>query len=199
MKRRLIPRLPFFRKRPEPAPAPASPVERARALGVRIGRNVRLIEPISPVAFSTEPYLIEIGDGTTISFEVVFLTHDGATRVIRHLPDGNPETVIYGPIKIGRNCFIGCRSTILPNVTIGDNSIVGACSLVNRDIPPNSVAAGNPCRVICSLAEYRKKHESDFRYVVSLPREEKKRLLLESFGLAGPGSSSDDPRPSSPA
>lgn len=109
------------------------------------------------------------------------MTHDAATRVIRNLPDGNPETVIYGPIKVGKNCFIGCRTTILPNVEIGDNTIIGACSLVNRDIPANVVAAGNPCKVICTLEEYRQKHKDDFLYMVSLPYEEKKAYLKKLY------------------
>ena len=107
--------------------------------GVQIGKNVSIISPVSPVIFSSEPYLISIGDNTTISFDVVFITHDAATRVIRNLPDENPETVIYGPIEVGSNCFIGARTTILPNVKIGDNTIIGACSLVNKDIPSNVV------------------------------------------------------------
>ena len=149
--------------------------------GVQIGTNVSIIQPISPVIFSSEPYLIKIGDNTTISFEVAFITHDAATRVIRHLPNGNPETVIYGTIEVGKNCFIGARTTLLPNVKIGDNTIIGACSLVNRDIPNNVVAAGSPCRVICSLDEYQKKHKKDFLYMVSLPYEEKKEYLMEHF------------------
>ena len=131
--------------------------------------------------FGSEPYLITIGDKTTVSFDVAFVTHDAATRVIRNLPDGNKETVIYGPIKIGKNCFIGCRSVILPGVTIGDNTVIGAGSIVNRSIPANSVAAGNPCKVICTLDEYRKKHKDDFLYMVSLPRDKKKAYLLKKF------------------
>ena len=150
-------------------------------LGTIVGENVSFIEPISPVIFSSEPYLVSIGDNTTISFDVVFVTHDAATRVIRHLPDGNPETVIYGPISVGKNCFIGCRSVILPNVTIGDNSIIGAGSIVNRSIPANSVAAGNPCRVICTLDEYREKHKDDFLYMVSLDYKNKRRYLENLF------------------
>lgn len=148
--------------------------------GCRIGKNVDLVTIPN---FGTEPYLISIGDNTTISFDCAFVTHDAATRVIRNLPDGNPETVIYGPIKVGKNCFIGCRTTILLGVTIGDNSIIGACSLVNRDIPSGVIAAGNPCRVICTLEEYRKKHEKDFLYMVSLPYEEKKKYLMDHFGI----------------
>ena len=133
-----------------------------------LGQNVSIVGQAN---FGSEPYLITIGDNTTISFDCAFVTHDAATRVIRNLPDGNPETVIYGPINIGQNCFIGCRSVILPGVTIGDNCIIGAGSIVNKDIPSNSVAAGTPCKIICSIDEYRKKHESEFLYMVSLPQQ----------------------------
>lgn len=149
-----------------------------RERGVKVGTNVSII---AIPHTSSEPYLISIGDNTTISFEVAFITHDAATRVIRNLPDGNPETVIYGTIEVGKNCFIGARTTILPNVKIGDNTIIGACSLVNKDIPSNVVAAGNPCKVICSLDEYREKHEKDFLYMVSLPYEEKRQYLMKKL------------------
>lgn len=152
-----------------------------RRQGVCIGENVSFIEPISPIIFSSEPYLVSIGNNTTVSFDVAFITHDAATRVIRNLPDGDSETVIYGTIDVGENCFIGARSTILPNVKIGNNTIIGAGSLVNRDIPDNVIAAGNPCKVICTLNEYREKHKEDFLYMVSLPYEVKKKFLLTNF------------------
>lgn len=143
-----------------------------------IGKNVDIVGNVN---FGSEPYLITIGDDTTISFDCAFVTHDAATRVIRHLPGENPETVIYGKIIIGKNCFIGCRSVILPNVTIGDNVIIGAGSIVNKDIPSNTVAAGNPCKIICSLDEYKNKHKNDFLYMVSLPFNEKKKYLLNNL------------------
>lgn len=160
---------------------PPNTIDYYLQLGVKIGENVSIIDPISPVIFSSEPYLVSIGDNTTISFDVAFVTHDAATRVIRNLPDGDPETVIYGPISVGKNCFIGCRSTILANVTIGDNSIIGAGSVVNRDIPANTVAAGCPCRVICTLEEYRNKHKDDFLYMVALDYDSKREYLENHF------------------
>jgi len=143
-----------------------------------LGKNVQIIGGAN---FGSEPYLITIGDDTTVSFDCAFVTHDAATRVIRHLPGRNKETVIYGPINIGKNCFIGCRSVILPNVTIGDNCIIGAGSVVNKSIPPNTVAAGVPCKPICTLEAYINKHENDFMYIVSKPFEEKKKILLDKF------------------
>jgi len=157
-----------------------SPLDAFVQEGLRLGKQVKFVTLPN---FGSEPYLISVGDNTTVSFDVAFVTHDAATRVIRNLPDGHPETVIYGPIKIGKNCFIGCRSTILSGVSIGDNTIIGACSLVNRDIPANVVAAGNPCKIICTLEEYRKKHEKDFLYMVNLPYEEKKQYLLDKFNI----------------
>ena len=148
--------------------------------GAHVGKNVDIVGDIH---YSSEPYLISIGDNTTISFECALITHDAATRVIRNLPDQNPQTVIYGTIEIGENCFIGARTTILPNVKIGDNTIIGACSLVNKDIPSNVVAAGNPCEVICTLDEYINKHQNDFLYIVNLPHDQKKQYLMKYFNM----------------
>ena len=153
-------------------------IEEAKKNGMKVGKNCSFIDTPN---FGSEPYLIEIGDNTTISFDVAFVNHDGATRVIRNLPGQNKETVIYGKIEIGKNCFIGCRTTILPNVKIGDNTIIGAGSIVTKDIPSNSVACGVPCKVICTIEEYISKHENDFDYIVSTPKEEKKKYLLKKF------------------
>lgn len=150
----------------------------AEQQGCQIGKNVDFAGTPN---FGSEPYLIKIGDNTTISFDVAFVTHDAATRVIRNLPDGNSSTGYFGSIVIGKNCFIGCRTTILAGVHIGDNSIIGAGSIVNRDIPANTIAAGNPCKVICSLNEYRQKHEKDFIYLNHHNQEEKKKYLLKLF------------------
>ena len=153
-------------------------VESAKSAGMKVGKNCSFIGTPN---FGSEPYLISIGDNTTISFDVAFVNHDGGTRVIRNLPGQNKETVIYGKIKIGSNSFVGCRTTILPNVEIGDNVIIGAGSVVTRSIPSNSVAAGVPCKVICTIDEYINKHKQDFEYMVSLPPDKKKAYLLKKF------------------
>ena len=57
------------------------------------------------------------------------------------------------PVHIGRNCWIGAGAVILPGVTVGDNCVIGAGSIVTRDIPPNTVAVGNPCRVLREIGE----------------------------------------------
>jgi maltose O-acetyltransferase len=69
----------------------------------------------------------------------------------------NPEERIRGPelalpVRIGASVWVGGASVILPGVTIGEGSTIGAGSVVTRDIPARSVAAGNPCRVMRSLS-----------------------------------------------
>lgn len=57
------------------------------------------------------------------------------------------------PVHIGENCWIGAGVTVVPGVTIGNNSVIGAGSVVTSDIPENSVAVGCPCRVIRTIGE----------------------------------------------
>lgn len=125
-----------------------------RKLGVKTGENVCFV---SMPNLGSEPYLIEIGNDVLISYEVAFLTHDGSIFVCQNFC--KDEITKFGKIKIGNNCFIGCRSTILPNITIGDNSIVGACSVVTKSIPEGEVWAGNPAKFICKTIDLAKKFE----------------------------------------
>lgn len=88
----------------------------------------------------TFPIGVHVGAWSYIAFEARILTHDRTRGLYLHT-------------RIGRNCFIGGRSMILPGVEIGDNCVVGAGSIVTRSVPPNSIVAGNPARVIRSGIE----------------------------------------------
>ncbi len=88
----------------------------------------------------TYPRGIHVGAESYIAFEAAILAHDMTRGLYLHT-------------RIGRRCFIGARSMILPGVTIGDGSIIGSGSVVTRDVPPRSVVAGNPARVIRSGIE----------------------------------------------
>src|SRR5438270_6497712 len=86
---------------------------------------------------------IEIGARATVAQEAYLSTgsHDFE----------QPEMpLVAGTIKIGQDAFIGARVFVLPGVTIGARSVIGACSVVTKDVPENVIAAGNPCRVIRS-------------------------------------------------
>ncbi|MDO4274773.1 MAG: sugar O-acetyltransferase [Eubacteriales bacterium] len=62
------------------------------------------------------------------------------------------------PVHIGKNAWIGSNSVILPGVTVGENSVIGAGSIVNKDIPANVVAVGNPCRVLREINDNDRKY-----------------------------------------
>lgn len=75
-------------------------------------------------------------------------------RIALECPDGTKRRLCYAkPVHIGNGCWICANVTILPGVTIGDNCVIGAGSVVTRSIPENSFAVGNPCRVIRTLTE----------------------------------------------
>lgn len=70
------------------------------------------------------------------------------------MPDGSRKLMCYAkPVTIGNNCWFGANVTVCPGVSIGDNCVIGAGSVVTRDIPPNSLAVGVPCRVIREIDE----------------------------------------------
>ncbi len=136
-----------------------------RKQGCQIGTNNRIFI----LSLGTEPYLIRIGNHCTITAGVIFLTHDGSCWIYREeMPDLNK----YGTIEIKDNCFIGINSILMPNITIGPNSIVGAGSVVTKDVPPDTIVAGVPAKVICSVTEYKEKCAANWAKMgINGPRE----------------------------
>lgn len=97
---------------------------------------------------------IYIGDYTMLAPKVVIAT---AGHPI--LPELREQAYQYNaPVHIGKNCWIGAGSVILPGVSIGDNTVIGGGSVVTRDIPANSVAYGNPCRVRREISEHDREY-----------------------------------------
>lgn len=86
---------------------------------------------------------IEIGEGTIWSYNCSFISAN-------HSRSNYSEHDKTPPLKIGKNVWIGSNCVLLPGVEIGDNVIIGAGSIVTKSIPSNSIAAGNPCKVIKS-------------------------------------------------
>ncbi|MCW1927557.1 acyltransferase [Bhargavaea beijingensis] len=104
-------------------------------LGMDIGEKSALALMVVPDTMF--PERIRIGRNSIIGFNTTILAHEYLTDEYR-----------LGDVVIGDNVMIGANTTILPGVEIGDGATVSAASLVNRDIPPGSLAGGNPVRII---------------------------------------------------
>ena len=104
---------------------------------------------------------VTILDGAKVSFgDNVFIAPDCVFSTAGHPLDTeqrNQGLEIALPITVGNNVWIGTQVSVLPGVTIGNDVVIGAGSVVNRDIPDGVVAAGNPCRVIRKITEEDKK------------------------------------------
>lgn len=125
------------------------------SLGVRIsGQPLYICADVK--LDSSDFSLIQIESDVVISSEVRILNHDYAvTKAL--LASGihtGAEVRRLAPVTLRRNCFIGMRVLIMPGVEVGENSIIGAGSVVTKSIPENMVAAGNPAQPICSILDY---------------------------------------------
>lgn len=120
-----------------------------KKIGLKIGNNVHIMS--ETIIDKSHAFLIEIGNNVTLAHRVYILAHDASTK----------KELGYtkiGQVKIGNNVFIGAQSIVLPNTKIGNNVIIGAGSVVSKNIPNNSVVAGNPIKFICTYEEYMKKN-----------------------------------------
>lgn len=122
-----------------------------------IGNNVTFRGPRSTRIDLSRSCLVTIGNDVDINTYFTIMTHDFGNFVFRNLFSDYVNS--SGAVTIGNNIYFGTQVTILKGVTIGDNCIIGAGSLVTKDIPANSVAVGVPCRVVCSIEEYYKKRK----------------------------------------
>jgi maltose O-acetyltransferase len=147
--------------------------------GLRIGRNVEILDGV--FLDPSHCFLISIGDNCTLAPNVRLIAHDASMR--RFL-----GVTRIGRIIIEPNCFIGDSTVILPGVSIGSHSVIGAGSVVTKDVPSHSVAAGNPAKVICSVEDFLQKHalrkkegrlflEEEYR--IEAITEEKKAEMIE--------------------
>ena len=140
-----------------------------RRKGMKIGERCRIFCDIS----TSESYLIEIGDDTTISGNVTFLTHDASIQKV--LPN---VTDLFGAIKIGSNCFIGYGTIIMYGVSIPDNTIIAAGSVVTSSIDNcGKIIGGNPARIIGDVDTYAEKYNANAVSIRGLSNEEKRKML----------------------
>ena len=105
-----------------------------KVYGMDIGNNVK-ISRRAVLDYSKNPKGIHIGDNSMITGNVIILAHDHVREMI---------TDTY----IGCNCFVGGGSIIMPGIKVGNHVVIGAGSVVTKDVPDHSVVVGNPARII---------------------------------------------------
>lgn len=125
--------------------------EKLISMGMKVGKNFGRLNGV--ILDPSHCWLIEIGDNVTMAPRVHILCHDASTKTFLNYTK-------IGRVTIGNNVFIGAESVVLPGVTIGSNVIIGANSTVTHNVPDNTVVAGSPARVICTLEEYLDKERS---------------------------------------
>jgi acetyltransferase-like isoleucine patch superfamily enzyme len=155
------------------------PVKYAKKLGVFMNGKVTIYGS-SYKMFSSEPFLVTLGDNVYISLDAKFICHDGAVLPFRK---DIPDLDITKRITVGNNVFIGLGALILPGVTIGNDCIVGAYSVVTKNVLNGTIVGGNPAKVIKKTSEYLKKAEKDSIHIGHLTGQEKVKKYKEIFEI----------------
>lgn len=144
--------------------------KQAKIAGVNMGKH----NFIASRFWSSEPYLITIGDYCGITAGVKLFTHGGG-HAIRHK---YPDFDLFGKVSIGNYVYLGNNVLVMPGVTIGDNVLVAAGSVVTKSIPSGCVVAGNPAKFICTIEEYANRNLKYNTKTKGLDSKLKKEFLM---------------------
>ena len=128
------------------APHDAIGIRLYRMRGTRIGKNVGIGQ--GTFLEESRPNLITIEDGVNIGPKAVIVAHDSSWHCI------DPSLPIeFGPVTVKKSAYIGAGAIILPGVTVGECAVVAAGAVVTKDVPPRSIVAGVPARIIGTIDE----------------------------------------------
>lgn len=155
-----------------------------RSKGISIGKNCVFRSPFTAYIDMMRPSLISIGNDVDMNKNFTIMAHDFSHKVF--IPLYGEFLSSSGAVSIGNNVYFGTNVIILKGVTIGDNCIIGAGSIVSKSIPSNSVAVGVPCKVVCTIEEYYKKREKQWiseaiNYANAIRKQEHREPQIEDF------------------
>ena len=137
-------------------PGTAEYDELMREIFPKMGENSRVVTPLTAV----RPHMVKIGRNVVVMPGCLMMSAGGITiddgamiaanvQLISNNHDLYERQIITcKPVHIGKNAWIGAGATILPGVTVGDNAVVGAASVVTKDVAPDTIVAGNPAKLI---------------------------------------------------
>ena len=147
-----------------------SPEKYARHIGVNIDKNCF----ISTREWSSEPYLITIGNHVQVTRCVSIHTHGGGQCIRQQHPDFD----VFGKVVIEDWAYIGAFSHIMPGVTIGEGALVAAGSVVTKSVEPHTVVGGAPARFICTTEEYYERNKNYSVGTKKMGEAKKKKILM---------------------
>lgn len=156
------------------------PLQYARKIGVNMPADG--VHLYGQIGWGTEPWLITLGHDVHITNGVKFITHDGGTLLFRKYV---PDLEITKPITVGNEVYIGNNVLILPGVNIGNRVIIGAGSIVTKDVEDNSVVVGIPARKIKTADEYFEKLQKESIHLGNLKGREKDKALMDYYHYSG--------------
>lgn len=126
-----------------------------RKMGCHVGQNVSIGHSVGCDVGNTE--LIFVEDNVIITNHCIILCHRRDMKGYRKGDDGTKLPYIYAPVNLKKGCQLGMGTIVMPGVTIGEGAIVGARSVVTKDIPAWTIAVGSPAKVIKEIPE--REHE----------------------------------------
>lgn len=136
--------------------------DRLVALGMELGEGAFIARTV--YIDPGFPWLVTIGDGATLAPGVIILAHDASMQ-------SQTRHTLIAPVVIGKRAFIGAGAIILAGARIGDDAVVGAGSVVSSDVPPRSIVAGNPAKVIGDVGSTSERHSQAVSHAPRWPHE----------------------------
>lgn len=122
-----------------------------RKMGCHVGDHVSIGHSVGCDVGNTD--LIHVEDDVIITNHCIILCHRRDMKGYRKGDNGTKLPYIYAPVTLKKGCQLGMGTIVMPGVTIGEGAIIGARSVVTKDIPAWTIAVGSPCKVIKEIAE----------------------------------------------